>query len=528
MTNTRRDELKAAASMAKNAAINKLEEEENAKANTQEAESLSDMLGEETPEETPVEKKQKVKKAAARVVEDSDEDEVEVIKSPKAKNVPKNHTIKEDDDSKALTVKDVHSVLPDLDEDAINEVSPWLFDELMEYRKSLILEGFSQTEANTAVRNRLTKKGEEINNKYIDEHPHSGVITIDKTNVKELQLTDEEHTKLAKTKAIRLVMVEDVELKNIKVKSLPAATDKVQYIQKMDSSLAHYNMPLPTLGDYVSFRGATTIQLAQNALDREDENALQALQRKASFIYNHLMNSSVLPKYDEEGKIICSFDEFCTKFPYFDVDAAIYAIYVASSPEAYDAELHCNACNKEFTYKIVAKNIIDRSTYPEHVTETIDEIMSHIGNKDYMESLNEEKMLLQKFKSPKTNNIYSIQAPTIAQAMRVFKHRNLGSETENMVLISAMMLQEMLIFDPSDGQYIHISSKEIETMLELIEELNEYDTNLILRMVSDLIYESFFRATTKCPNCGTEVAVNFTIDELVFLRAQDILAGIQE
>lgn len=483
------------------------------------------------------------------IMNDLDSFEKPELKKPtKASKTKENYGIIDDDDDTTIetdsavapigkaeeavpaeiTMSDIRATMPDLDEKTMREKAPALYAELQNYRKNLIIEeGLSPAEADAAARRRMNKKGAEINNKFLDENPHHGEIRINKENAEDLGLTEEEHEKLTSVKSIRLVLVENKELESIKVLDMPASTDKLKYVQDMHSSLAHYEVPLPTLGDFMGFRGASTTQLARHGIDRENESPMEALTRKANFVYDRLISSAVMPKYDEEGHIILSFDEFCQKFPYFDIDMAIYGIYVASSPESYDGELKCPHCRKDFTYKFVAKDMLNIEAFDDGTREKFNDIATHAADVPYLQGLSENNMAVKRWKSDKTKNIYALQTPSVSHAMAVLRERTPDDNTNEESFVAALMMREMWIWDEDRQGYVHIDTDDVDTTLKILDELNEYDMTLMIRLIGQFTYELQYGHPYNCPHCKKRMNINLPLDELLFLRAQDILAEIQ-
>ena len=227
-----------------------------------------------------------------------------------------------------ITMNDVKATMPSITGEELDKKSIEMMGNLKKYRTNLIVnEGMTPEEADEATRNRMKHLGTKINNEWIDQHPHTGVITVNKEDADKLELTQEEHDKLVTTKSIKLVCIENKELESLKVIDAPSVTkDKLQYIRRSNNAGARYSIPLPSFGDYVTFHGATARALMQEGIDKQNESALQALERKAQFVYDHLIGSSLMSKYNENGVTILTFEDFCDRFSWFDLDLEIYAI----------------------------------------------------------------------------------------------------------------------------------------------------------------------------------------------------------
>lgn len=427
-----------------------------------------------------------------------------------------------------ITMNDVKATMPSITGDELDKKSIEMMGNLKKYRTNLIVnEGMTPEEADEATRNRMKHLGTKINNEWIDQHPHTGVITVNKEDADKLELTQEEHDKLVTTKSIKLVCIENKELESLKVIDAPAVTkDKLQYIRKSNNAGARYSIPLPAFGDYVTFHGATARALMQEGIDKQNESALQALERKAQFVYDHLIGSSLMSKYNENGVTILTFDDFCDRFPWFDLDLAIYAIYVASSPETYSGGITCSFCKEQFDYDFHADKMLITDDFPDSIKKSIDDILKNVSDKDGMQKIHDDNMAARLMKSPKTKNVYSLQSPSINKARSVFKYKSTENEDDFNTIVNMLIIREMWIWIPEDQSYVHINPEEQDLMFELVKDMNEYDFRLITKFLAEYLYVPRFGAKTKCPNCGNDLVLDTSIDELVFLLAQDITAEI--
>ena len=427
-----------------------------------------------------------------------------------------------------ITMNDVKATMPSITGDELDKKSIEMMGDLKKYRTNLIVnEGMTPEEADEATRNRMKHLGTKINNEWIDQHPHTGVITVNKEDADKLELTQEEHDKLVTTKSIKLVCIENKELESLKVIDAPAVTkDKLQYIRKSNNAGARYSIPLPAFGDYVTFHGATARALMQEGIDKQNESALQALERKAQFVYDHLIGSSLMSKYNENGVTVLTFDDFCDRFPWFDLDLAIYAIYVASSPETYSGGITCSFCKEQFDYDFHADKMLITDDFPDSIKKSIDDILKNVSDKEGMQKIHDDNMAARLMKSPKTKNVYSLQSPSINKARSVFKYKSTETEDDFNTIVNMLIIREMWIWIPEDQSYVHINPEEQDLMFELVKDMNEYDFRLITKFLAEYLYVPRFGAKTKCPNCGNDLVLDTSIDELVFLLAQDITAEI--
>lgn len=470
-----------------------------------------------------------MEEATSGIVSD---DDIDMNKFEEQKQERANEIAQENEKKKVqfnITINDVKATMPSITGDELDKKSIEMMGDLKKYRTNLIVnEGMTPEEADEATKNRMKHLGTKLNNEWIDQHPHTGVITINKEDSDKLELTPEEHDKLVTTKSIKLVCVENKELETLKIIDAPAVTkDKLMYIRKSNNAGARYSLPMPIFGDYVTFHGATARSLMQEGIDREKETTLQALERKAQFVYDHYIGSRLMNKYNENGVTMIDFNEFCNRFPWFDIDLAIYGIYVASSPETYTGAITCSFCNEQFDYDFHADKMLITDDFSDSIKKSIDGILQNVSNEDALKKIHDDNMSVRRMKSPKTNNIYAIQTPTISKARSVFNFKDNEKDDDIGMIIDLLIIREMWVWIPEDNAYVHIEPSEQELMYQILKDLNEYDYQLISRFLPDFIYVPRFGAKTKCPKCGNDLELRTGIDELVFLLAQDITAEIQ-
>jgi hypothetical protein len=426
-----------------------------------------------------------------------------------------------------LTDAEMRALMPDISDEKFQQILPKIKSNIEKYKKGLIINsGFTPEEANEAALNKMRKDSIEENDKYLQENPKVGVIEIKKEDLENLALTPEEHSKLEKVKVIKLSVVEDEELKSIKLDTKYDAKHKSDYIKSIEGSLSKYSVPLPSYGDYLTFRGAQIIQLASIVMG-EDERLEEILNKKASLIYDKILNGKIFKKFDEKGKIIMSYEDFVNVFPYHDINIAIYGILVASSMEETEAELTCNKCNQVFNYKYNVKELLNLSDSPEF-SERVNKIINCKSNSFELKNLHDEMTNATRYKSPFTYNIYQISYPTVGRATHIFEKINQNDQVMVYNSLLALYLNAIYIYNPETDGYVQITEDEVDTMLDTILDVADEDYQLIINQVKSMFtYEPRFTIKTVCPHCGEELELNYNIDNLIFFKAQDSLKVIQ-
>lgn len=439
-----------------------------------------------------------------------------------------------------VTREDIAATMPDMDDKIREAKVKELYEEIKKYREELIVKyGMDYAAADEAAKNRALNEGKKANNEWLDNNPHTGVITIKKENADKLELTEEEHEKLEKVHAIQLVMIEDAEVATTRVVRPPRNKDKLRYIKSLSSS--YFSMPMPILGDFVTFSSAPARNIIEAITPaRVNEPATDELERKASFVYEHFVGSSNIIRYDptdpnqeamNAGKeIIHNFAEFCGAFPYADLDLAVYAIYVASSPSSYKIDLNCGYCSKLFSYDIVPKDMLnidntfgvrdENDTDDPKLRKLYTDILSHSSDNDFLYAIRSENKKTVIMKSPKTQTIYYIQNPSLSRAREILAYR--GERDNGVIYVIASFINEIRVYDPSQDGYIVITPDENAAIIEYIRTMDQVDYTMILRLLQDRLYTlNFDKDSIECTNCHSNNAFTPEFDQLVFRLAQE-------
>lgn len=425
-----------------------------------------------------------------------------------------------------MSDEDLAKLAPHLPTEKRNEIATNMMAEKSRYVKQLILDGFSPEEAEKAASNRFSKEMAAKDEEYAKENPEIGVIRIDKTTaVEDLQLTAEEHEKLVPTKAIKLVLVEDADLKNIEIENV-AAEHKVDYIRNLEGSLSKYSVPIPIYGDYMSFRGAQLIQIA-NLESRDDDRLEDDLNRKASLIYSKLIGGTLIKKCDDKGKTVMSYQEFTNKFSYMDIDMAIYGILCASNPEEGSTTLTCQKCNHTFEHKYNFKRLMTTDGLTDEIKQRYEDILENRTNNNALKELHDATNKAHRYKSPFTNNIYDIGVPSIARMIDVFKRINQEDSVMVHNSIFASFINSMYIFNQNTGKYLQITDGEIDLMLDTISDIPQDDITMLQKQIATMSYSPRFAIVGDCPSCNNHYDIPVNVDNLLFFKQRDLQREIE-
>ncbi len=419
-------------------------------------------------------------------------------------------------------------IMPDISEAKRVEIAQPIFNGRDNIVKDLIINiGLTIDEAHTAADNQIRKKLTDAYNEYmIAANPAVGVVTINKADdPNNLGLSKEEHQKLEKVKKVRLVVVEDIELANIVIER-PDEEHKADYVKSIEGSLSKYSVPMPMLGDFLSFRGAQMVQMV-NIVNYEDARIDEIISTKASLIYEKLIGGTIMQKYDNSGKSTLSYSEFANKFPYQDIDMALYGILCASSMEENSTSLTCNSCSHQWIQNYNLKTLLKLDSMSESFKARVDGILNHKSNDIEMRKLYDSMRKAKRFKSPFTGNIYDLSYPTIARATNLLKRINPEDTVMSYLSAVALYLSRILIYNEAKGTYVEINADETSLMLETMKTLSNEDVNMLAKQIrEDLYYAPQFILPAKCPECGKVSEIPVNVEQLIFLTAQDSMVEI--
>ena len=90
-----------------------------------------------------------------------------------------------------------------------------------------------------------------------------------------------------------------------------------------------------------------------------------------------------------------------------------------------------------------------------------------------------------------------------------------------------MMFDAIYVYDSTDGQWLELKADNPRAILSFLYDIIDTELKLITKVVNEFYYVPTFRIKRKCPTCGNEEEETFSIDNLVFLKAQGSEAEIE-
>ena len=432
--------------------------------------------------------------------------------------------------------------IKDINIEDYDSITKGILKGMIEYRKELMIsEGFSGKEADDAARIRAKKTTKDTANKYVEEHPVSAIITINKKDSDSLLFTEEEKKKLSIVKNIQLVEVELKERPVLKIKHLDDDSQKLNIVKSIMCNTSKYELPMINTFDHMTFSGTSSMKMINVVYtDEQNRNEYQQLSKQIQLIYEQFLGSTTRDKFDIDGNTIMSLTEFTNWFKFHDVNTALYCIYVASSTEMIKSEFGCDSevcLNEErkkakvpakvkirpyeFTYN--CKSLMSFEGISDKFKDDMDVLLG-MHNRETIMDGREERRSGKMFESTFTKNWYLMDLPCCAKALNVYSYVTTAvTDLDTYYAAICMLIKEMWIYAGVDEngvkEYIKIDDTDIPKIVSVIKDLTETELKILTSAIQEMMYIPKFHIKTVCPNCGKVYDTNFEIDSLVFLKA---------
>ena len=418
-----------------------------------------------------------------------------------------------------------------------------IIKEIEEYKKNLIInKGFTDEEASAAAEKRAEKLSVEATNDYKTENPEIAIIKVNKTEADKLEIDPEDKPKVHKASAIRLIEVEDADLKHIKIKKHPSNVP-VRISKLNTCALTRHTIPCVNTVDMCTFAGTSTMHMV-NLYFSDDDSYKTRLAKQMDLAYEKFVSSTTKEKYTESGTIALTKQDFLNWFAFADLTAAMFAIYVASSTEMNTSHFECQNENctdivdgkperHGFDYTYNCKEIMSFNNVSEKFKPVYDAILANNGNFDGMAKAQDKYNVGHRYKSSITHNIYDIETPSCARALAFADCIPNTEDDDNQLSevyfgIAIHIAKIYLYLGEEDGEPIYTEVTEPQDIYEIVSDAIEPEFNLYTRkLIPDKSYTYNTSITYKCDKCGNEVTNNVDMASLVFLKAQRMGSEIE-
>jgi hypothetical protein len=382
--------------------------------------------------------------------------------------------------------------------------------------------------ANTQLNARKNGTGEDAKKTNEDEV----TILIDKIGLGSFEFTPEERERIEYSKKIRLVEVEDKNLRSIKVKKKISSKGDYKVMKRtFDKSLSPV---IAMASGYTCKMKNISASEAIRMYQAPGEDTANSMVDKWSAIYDRITDVSIGAFKD--------FDDFCRHTAFMDYDSFLYGMICSSYPENDEIPFNCDSgrggCGKDFSRTYNNKEMIRRDLISDAGRKVMEDIISNAAFVDKAKEYANTKSpvnVTTRFLLEDSMTIVEIYVPSVHDMIeRVFrpieKNKDLAKQENraNLVLaqgINAIFAPDYDTFDPQDPDSLeYIEIEGTESIMEHLSHLNEKEINIIARQIQKLtepLVINFGFKEIKCPHCGHNWGrYDIELDQILFRRVQ--------
>ena len=367
---------------------------------------------------------------------------------------------------------------------------------------------------------------EEENNKKI-EQGDSVQIIIDKSGLGTFTFTEEEKDRIEKAKKIRLIEVEDKELKTLKVKRKIRKRDEFKILKKnFDKS---YSPVLALASGYTcKMKNVSAIE-AIKMYQRPGRDTANSILEKWSLIYDKLVDVSRGDFKDIE--------DFLSNTAFNDYENFVYAMIASSYPEDDVIEFNCDkelgGCGQNFSINYKNTTMIRQDLITDETRNIMAEIINNAPFVDKARDYAEKAPVhtTKRFFIDDTSGIIvEIYIPSVRDTMinyfeELQDHEELLSQTNRRDLILlAQGIKSIFVpdYEANDGSFFQ--AEGALAIIQTLEDLNTPQLQVITNKVVELNTPYSLRYGFKnvvCPHCKHDFGqYTFNLDSILFQRVQ--------
>lgn len=363
----------------------------------------------------------------------------------------------------------------------------------------------------------------------IDPKNDTVQVIIDKSGLGSFTFTEEEKKRIASSKRIHLVEVEDKELKTLKVKKkLDKKTDFKILHRNFDKS---YSSVVALASGYTckmkNISAAESIRMYQ----RPGTDTANSILDKWSVIYDKMTDISIGAFKD--------FEDFCKRTAFMDYDSFLFAMLCSSYPEEDTIDFTCDkdngGCGKDFTYKYNNKQLIRSDLISDDTKEIVANIVNASAFQDKAQEIANNSPV-NNFKRIKLDDesgmIVDIYIPSVHETVentfrRMEDNHDLSSQENRNSVVLAQSIKSVYVPDydsVEDGDVEYYQVSDLEGLVELINQMNEIQLQILATRIEKFsapYIMHFGFPEIKCPHCNHNWgAYDMQMDNAIFRRVQ--------
>lgn len=362
-----------------------------------------------------------------------------------------------------------------------------------------------------------------------DEHRAKQIqIIIDKTGKDNITFTEEERAKIAVSESIELREISSIELKTARMRKSTRNFAEMISDDTYNTYGVRTSMAFPCSKFKAYLSGMSYGELGDIALSYDNEG-YDELHKKLSVIYNKMVNPSC-------GKFK-DFDDFLHRFAYVDMNLAVYALYIGSTPEEKTITMKCNAegCGENFEHKFFTRELIQYQDASQAFLDSMEEIAAATPEQAEEMNLNASHMVEKMVELPTSKIVIKLSHVSCYDFLHKIMNnvadetfaKNHPDDTFGILQSSAIILPVVSGFAvPVDGEYEVFDS--FDDILEMCYRLPIEDFHILISMVQKYLNDytvTFGVRNVVCPHCGQKTEfVPIDINQQVFRLYQTQLS----
>ena len=399
--------------------------------------------------------------------------------------------------------------------------------------------------------------------------PEETTVVIDKRQANEVTWSDDDISKIKKSRVIELNIVEgvDLELGSIEEINDSNAVDKVlsTYSRKTNDKVG----VLPASKYRATFTGLTYPEVIDLSTSYE-MNTLDAERKKWSIAFNHIKNPSIGPwksyvtyrdeknrlvKVNTEAEVpdgtivntirkISEFDDFMKKTSYLDLEYILWMILCATAMNQEIVSVDCNAvinkeknlrCKNTHDWIYCPSDVLQKESIPEFVLNDMQEAMDANSVEEIQKVYKTSPVNFNNYVTLHSSGFKMVYGHVSAYDYinhvygKLKEIENMREKGDPSILSkafssSAVVAIDSFIITNDEGKQIKI--KGVDNIIKILDSLDEIDWQIVTevhRLILAPYQMKFAIKDIVCPKCKHKSNIPITdISRLLFIVARSL------
>lgn len=354
-------------------------------------------------------------------------------------------------------------------------------------------------------------------------------IIIDKTGLgANFDFTDEERAKMTKASKIRIIEVEDKELKAATFNRVGREESFLSRVEKYDLCSVVTPITLPASRYRCRMRGMSFGEMSDIGLDPQTVT-YDLLNKRFSVLYNNMIDTSV-------GKF-ATYEEFLKNTSYLDFEMIVFGMACSTLPEDDTITLTCqrSGCGKEYDANYSPRALIRWDECDERLLKAVSTVCDAANDPEKAKEVYDASAVhnVRSYKLPFSNIVVDFGVVSMWDFLHGvaniildpdFEKKYPGSLEVTQVAAQTLTVIRAISIPTENGEYDLYT--KTEDIFEIVRKLSPQDFSVILNIFNEYTSAYFVPFTirdSKCPHCGhVSKRVNIPIRQLVFMKLQTL------